>query len=331
MVNCSAELSGVFERRALIVLGKGGVGKTSISGALALMAAHRGERVLLMETDSHAPIAAVFGCEPSFAPVEVEAAADLHVPNLYVMILDGRRSLEEYLRTVVPTRAILNAVFASRLYQYFVQAAPGLRELMALGKFCYEVGQKPDGATGWARVILDAPASGQAINLLKMPTVAHETFGESIVGRESRNITTALRDKDVCSIILVTTPDLLSLAETLETHDALAAIGLEIAAVILNRCNPATFDSADLARFAGNSKLSSLKTLGHLCELARAEIDRAELPRRALVQLKERIQSPVIELVEHPGLSGIELIKALAAELGGQMESSRANQAEAPP
>src|SRR5208282_5344207 len=128
---------------------------------------------------------------------------------------------------------------------------------------------------------------------------------ESIVGREAQNITTTLRDEGVCSIILVTTPDLLSLAETLETHEALAAIGLKIAAVILNRCNPATFDSGDLARFAGNPKLSSLKTLGHLCELARAEIDRAELSRRALAQLKERIQSPVIELVEHPGLSGV--------------------------
>ncbi|MFI5352909.1 MAG: ArsA family ATPase [Candidatus Binatales bacterium] len=320
------ESNEVFKRRALILLGKGGVGKTSVSAALAMAAAHRGERVLLMETDSHAPIAALFGCDPGLAPVEVEAAA-----NLYVMVLDGRRSLEEYLRTVVPGRAILNAVFASRLYQYFVQAAPGLRELMALGKFCYEVGQKPDGSTGWARVILDAPASGQAINLLKMPTVARETFGESIVGREAQNITTMLRDGALCSVILVTTPDLLSLAETLETHQALAATGLKIAAVILNRSNPATFDSGDLARFADNPKLSSLKTLNHICELARAELDRAAQSRRALAQLKERIQSPVIELGEHRGMSGLELIKALAAELGDQGESSRADRAEARP
>ena len=319
-------MNDVLKRRALILLGKGGVGKTSVSAALAIAAAHRGERVLLMETDSHAPMAALFGCEPDFAPVEVEAA-----PNLHLMVLDGRRALEQYLRLVVPGRAVLNAVFASRLYQYFVQAAPGLRELMMLGKVCYEVAQNPDGSTGWARVILDAPASGQAIDLLKMPTVARETFGESIVGREARNIGTMLRDDALCSIILVTTPDLLSLNETLETHDALAAIGLKIAAVVLNRCNPAAFDSADLARFAANPKLRNLKTLGHLCELARADLDHATQSRRALAQLKGRIQSPVIELGEHRGMSGMGLIKALAAELGDQKESSRGNQAEAPP
>src|ERR1700674_3018034 len=322
----SAELNEVFKRRALILLGKGGVGKTSVSAALAIGEANRGERVLLMETDSHAPIAALFGCQPSFAPVEVEAAA-----NLYVMVLDGRRALEEYLRLVVPGRAVLNAVFSSRLYQYFVQAAPGLRELMTLGKVCYEVGQKPDSPTGWARVILDAPASGQAIDLLKMPTVARDTFGESIVGREARNIGTMLRADALCSIILVTTPDLLSLNETLETHDALTAMGLKIAAETLNRCTPATFDSGDLARFADNPKLRKLKTLDHLRELARAEIDRAMQSRRALAQLKERIQSPVIELSEHRGLSGLELIGTLAADLGDQKSPSRANQAEAQP
>ncbi len=306
------------------MLGKGGVGKTSVSAALALTAARRGERVLVMETDSHAPIAALFGCAPSFVPVEVEAVA-----NLYLMVLDGCRSLEEYLRTVVPARAVLNAVFASRLYQYFVQAAPGLRELMMLGKVYYEVEQNPDIRTRWPRVILDAPASGQAINLLKMPMVARETFGESIVGREARNITTMLRNERVCSIILVTTPDLLSLTETLETHAALTAMGLKVAAVVLNRSNPATFDSGDLARFADNPKLRKLKSATNLRELARAELDRAARSRSALAQLKERIQSPVIELGEHRGCSGMELVRALAAELTGQSESPRVNQAEA--
>ena len=57
------------------------------------------------------------------------------------MTLDGRAALEEYLRLVVPGRMLLKAVFASRLYQFFVQAAPGLRELMMLGKVYYEAGQ----------------------------------------------------------------------------------------------------------------------------------------------------------------------------------------------
>ncbi len=313
-----------LERRALILLGKGGVGKTSVSAALALTAARRGARVLAMESDSHAPLASQLGCDPGFAPVEA-------APNLHLMVLDGSRALEEYLRLVVPGRVVLSVVFASRLYQYFVQAAPGLRELMMLGKLYYEVEQNPKSQARWTRVIFDAPSSGQALTLLKMPTAARETFGESIVGREAGNISRMLRDEHLCSIIQVTTPDLLSLNETLEIYQALTAMGLKIAAVILNRSNPATFDAADLARFAANRDLRKLKTIAHLRDLARAELDRATMSRRALARLRESIQSPVIELKEYRGLSGMELIESLAAELGDQTESSRANQAEAPP
>jgi anion-transporting ArsA/GET3 family ATPase len=309
-------LNDLLQRRTLIVLGKGGVGKTAVSAAIALMSANRGERVLAMECDSRAPMASMFGAEHSFEPVSV-------APNLSVMILDGRHSLEEYLHLVLPGRALLNAVFASRLYQYFVQAAPGLRELMMLGKLYYEVEQNPRSRAMWKRVILDAPASGQALSLLRMPEAAHETFGESIVGREANSVARMLRDESECAILQVTTPDPLSLTETLETYSALEAMGLKVAAVILNRRNPVAFDSEDLARFARNQTLRrKLKTMDHLCDLARAELERAAVSRRALTQLRERLQSPIIELQDHRGLSGLDLVKALALELSQQSESA---------
>jgi len=317
-------LKELLNHRALILLGKGGVGKTSAGAALALTAAQSGDRVLVMECDSHAPMTSLFGHKRSFEPVEV-------APNLHLMCLDGRHSLEEYLRLVLPGRAVLNVVFSSRLYQYFVQAAPGLRELMMLGKLYYEVEQNPKSQALWSKVILDAPASGQALNLLKMPLAAHETFGESIVGREARNITRMLRDQGQCAIVQVTTPDSLSLTETLDTHAALGAIGLKVAAVILNRRNPASFASADIERFARNPRLRRrLKTMDHLCELARAELERASVSRHALAQLKERIQSPVIELAEHRGLAGLELVKELAAELARQLPAPEPQPSEAP-
>src|ERR1700733_9302449 len=114
-------LNEILARRVLIVLGKGGVGKSTLSAAIAKLAT----------------------------------------------LSDGRAALEEYLRLVVPGRMLLKAVFASRLYQFFVKAAPGLRELMMLGKIYYEAGL--DGAKPPARniIVVDAPASGQAMSLLK--------------------------------------------------------------------------------------------------------------------------------------------------------------------
>jgi anion-transporting ArsA/GET3 family ATPase len=258
-------------------------------------------------------MAALFGAKRTFEPVEVK-------PNFSLMVLEGRHSLEEYIGLVLPARAVLKIVFASRFYQYFVQAAPGLRELMMLGKFYYEVERNPQGRAFWSKVILDAPASGQALNLLRMPLAARETFGESVVGREAQNITRMLRDEDRCAIVQVTTPDPLALNETLETYVALGQLELRVAAVILNRRDPAAFGSEDLGRFARNQGLRrKLKTLDHLCELARAELERAARSRRALAQLNERIQSPVIELQEYRGRSGLALVKTLTADLTRQL------------
>src|SRR5216683_2541855 len=178
-------LKELLSRRVLIVLGKGGVGKTAVSAAIAKLCAASGSRALLMETDTRAPLAAMFGIEPSSDPKEVAA-------NLSLMTLDGRYALEEYLRLVVPGRMLLKAVFASRLYQFFVQAAPGLRELMMLGKIYYETERAPSDPKRHDLIIVDAPASGQALSLLNMPNAARSTFGDSIVGKEANNISRLL-------------------------------------------------------------------------------------------------------------------------------------------
>src|SRR6202158_1965320 len=233
-------LNELLSRRVLIVLGKGGVGKTTISAALAKLCAASGSRALLMETDTRAPLTAMFGAEPSFDQKEL-------APNLSTMTLDGRYALEEYLRLVVPSRMLLKAVFASRLYQFFVQAAPGLRELMMLGKIYYEAEQKNSNPPNRRVIIVDAPASGQAMNLLKMPTAARTTFADSVVGKEASNISRMLRDRRHCAIVQVTTPDALSVAETIETYAELCRTHLTPAAVVVNRMVVPPFSASDIA------------------------------------------------------------------------------------
>src|SRR5258707_12849183 len=159
-------LNEILAHRVLIVLGKGGVGKSTLTAASVKVATISGDRALIMEPDSRAPLAATFGVTPSFAQTHV-------VHNLDLMTLDGGAALEEYLRLVVPGRMLLKAVFASRIYQFFVQAAPGLRELMMLGKVYYETERAPSDPLRHDLIVVDAPASGQALSLLKMPTAAH--------------------------------------------------------------------------------------------------------------------------------------------------------------
>jgi anion-transporting ArsA/GET3 family ATPase len=311
-------LNEILARRVLIVLGKGGVGKSTLSAAIARLATMSGNRALVMECDARAPLAAIFGVASSFVPVEV-------APSLALMTLDGRAALEEYLRLVVPGGMLLKAVFASRLYQFFVQTAPGLRELMMLGKIYYEA--ERDGAKPAPRniIVVDAPASGQAMSLLKMPTAARSTFGESVVGKEARNISRMMRDRRNCAIIQVTTADGLSISETIETHAQLTSLHLAPAAVLFNRTPPCDFDADDIAALARRrgSHLRK-KDLEHLAELAKSELNRASQARKALAKIRAETGGPVIEIGEHGRLSGIELIDQIAADLARHRENEPA-------
>jgi arsenite-transporting ATPase len=314
-------LSEILARRVLIVLGKGGVGKSTLSAAIARLAARSGLRALIMECDARAPLAASFGVAPSLVPTQV-------APNLALMTLDGRAALEEYLRLVVPGRMLLKAVFASRLYQFFVQAAPGLRELMMLGKIYYEAGRDGGQPPPPHIIVVDAPASGQAMSLLKMPTAARSTFGDSIVGKEAGNISRMIRDRRICAIIQVTTADSLSISETIEIHAQLSAIHLAPSAVLFNRMPPSDFDADDISTLTDRrGPHLRKKDLEHLAELAKSELNRLAEARKAITRVRTETGDPVLEIAEYRALSGIALIDRIAADMAHDRENEAAPRA----
>jgi anion-transporting ArsA/GET3 family ATPase len=314
-------LADLLRRRVLFLLGKGGVGTTSVSAALALAASERGNSVLAMETDVRAPMANAFGIKSAFEPVMVS-------DRLFAMVLEGRHSLEEYLKLVIPARTVMRAVFASRLYQFFVNAAPGLKELMMLGKIYYEAERKLGGRDHWDLIVVDGPASGQALSLLKMPSAAQQTFGDSVVGREAGNIIRALRDEHETAIVLVTTPEPLPISETLETAAALREVGINPAAIIFNRTRTPSFSSRDVAKLReqliANGKASDAE---YLARIARSELDRAKEADKALVQLRSEASAPLIEVPMLRGVSGGELVRALAHEFAADPVEKSSKQA----
>jgi anion-transporting ArsA/GET3 family ATPase len=301
----------LFVRRLIVVLGKGGVGRTSISAAIATLAARRGLRTLVIEADLRGPIAASYGKSPGFKQVELE-------PNLWAMTLGGQESLEDYLSFVVP-RPILRMVFASAFYQYFVHAAPALRELTMMGKVYHEVERRAAPLKPWKLVVFDAPASGQALSMIRTPFAARETFGESVVGREAQNIGRLLSDRAKCAMVAVTTAESLATAETLEMRRTLAALQLETAAIFFNRVSPAAFAASDIAQMVRRgASVPALKHLETLAELAWAELKRRSRERRALALLRRQAGCGVSELEERRGFSGAALTNRLVEQLERQ-------------
>jgi anion-transporting ArsA/GET3 family ATPase len=303
-------LPAALRKRALIVVGKGGVGRTSVAGALAIARSRETARVLALEYDRMGALAATFGRRPSLEAIEAAA------PGVWTSVLDGAHQLEEYLATVVPSRTMLKAIVGSGAYRYFVEAAPGLRELITIGKIYHELEHRPPSPP-WDCIVLDAPASGQALSVLRMPIAARETFGAAIAGFTADRVSELLRDPGRCGVALVTSPEPFAVSETIETHAALKALGMEVTAVIFNRMRTPRFDARAVTRLARRASAAS-PGADILIALAQGEIRRAGDERRAVRLVRRRIPAPVIELAEQSGMSGPDLVRKLAGELSNQ-------------
>lgn len=290
-------IGALMRRRVLLIVGKGGVGRTRVAATLARIAAGRSHRTLLMETDSRRPIAASYDKETNFTPLEL-------APNLFAMWLERQQSLEEYLSFVV-ARPVLRAVFASSLYQYFVRAAPALRELMMTGKIYNEIERRPANQPRWDNVIVDMPASGQALNMIGMPFAAESTFASNLVGREALEVARLFRNPEKCAVVIVTVAEPLAITETVEIHRKLASIDLATACVVLNRTTSAAYQKADIARMIEQARgISGLKHLDIVVQMAEAELKRRSRERAGSAILRRQVHAPVIRLAEAKMLLG---------------------------
>lgn len=307
----------LFDRRLIIVAGKGGVGKTTVACALGLIASKLGRRTLLAEVDGVGRAALLLGA----APNSVASAVEIR-PGLSVMSVDGSAALAEYLELIVPVKRVLQAVFSSRIYQYFVAAAPGLKELMTIGKIWYEA-EREDVETGqrqWDLVILDAPATGHSLQYLGMPIAAHEVFKSGLVGRESQRLVDLLTDPVRTALSLVTTAEEMPVNETAEMYRKLQLdLHIPLGCLFVNRMHASDLQEADLACIterAGQVRGASERgILMEVANRARQEIGWTAINRTYRTRLTEEVPIPTLEIpflfTEEFGPEQIHVIAAM--------------------
>ena len=311
--------ASVLERRLHFVVGKGGVGKTTVAAALALALARRGRRTLAVEMDVAGRLQAVLGGAPP--------------PGLSVISVDGRAALEEYLGLIIPVKRLLTTIFSSRIYQYFVAAAPGLKELMTVGKIFYEATRTEGGRPAWDAIVVDAPATGHSLQYLRMPEAARETFGVGLVQREATKITELLRDARTTAVHLVTLAEEMPVAETLETHAQLVhQLRMPVGHLIVNRLHRRRFPEGVVQRLRAAAKAAPAgerELLACVAERADEESGWADINEANLGRLRAEIADvPLVELpflfVEEFGAAEIvELSRQLEAGTGGEVAVER--------
>jgi anion-transporting ArsA/GET3 family ATPase len=230
----------------LFFVGKGGVGKTTVAASTALAFARYGKKTLLIEFDENTRAARLLGL-PALENDHREPRP--FSPSLSVLSTGGAVALEEYLRLIIPLKPLLRAIVESRAYQYFVAAAPGLKELLTMGKVWYEE-RKCALQTEqplWDILLVDLPATGHSLQYLQMPHAAHEAFG-GIVGYESDRILSLLRDPEKTAINFVTTADELAVSETQDAYQQVVRkLRLPIGALFINRLHQAPLSARAIA------------------------------------------------------------------------------------
>jgi anion-transporting ArsA/GET3 family ATPase len=319
----TAQVHALLQRRLLIIAGKGGVGKTTIACALGLLASQLGKRTLIAEVDGIGRAASLLGVRPGGVG-EARAVS----PGLSVMSVEGSAALAEYLEIIMPVKRVLQVVLSSRIYQYFVAAAPGLKELMTIGKIWYEA-ERIDEAVGerrWDLIVVDAPATGHSLQYLGMPRAAREVFRAGLVGRESQRLNDLLTDATRTAINLVTTAEEMPVNETLEMYGRIRDdLRMPLGYLFVNRLHESPLEEATLDRLAerlrglrGEERSLAEETLHR----AREEVGWSEINRRYLRQLGKAIGEPIVPV---PFLFaeefGVEQVREIAAVLGSALAS----------
>ena len=197
--------------RVLFVLGKGGVGRSTVAAALGSCFAARGERTLIVEWTLEEPIAPWFGCA---------AAGHAAVPiaeRLSVMNYSLAETMREYFVGHLGMRRLHDRVIASHTLQVALRAAPGFQELFFLGRLSW-LTTTAEEETGIAfdRIIVDAPASGHAASLLGLPARMSALGAGGLFGLELTRVRTLLGDPARTSALVVTLAEELASEETQE-------------------------------------------------------------------------------------------------------------------
>jgi anion-transporting ArsA/GET3 family ATPase len=230
---------GLLDRRLLFVTGKGGVGKTAISTALASLSARRGKRTLLCEVDAKGDVARLLETGPTgFEPREVE-------PNLFAMTLTTEESLREYLKIHLRVPLVGRIGPLARTFDFVADAAPGVREILTVGKVAFEVREDH-----YDLVVVDAAATGHVVAQLGAPDAISELVRVGRVRDQVRWMREILEDPARTGVVVVTTPEETPVRETIDLVDRIGReTKVPLAAVVANRVLPELFGRREEERF----------------------------------------------------------------------------------
>ncbi len=231
-------------RRFLFVTGKGGVGKTTTAAALAWALGQQGRRVLLTACDDKERISTLFDGPPLTTEIHPVGR------NVHAVKLVPEDAMREYGALNLHSRVVFSAVFNRRMVQRFLAGVPGLSEWAMLGKAWYHSTESgADGKPRFDCVIFDAPATGHALNMLRVPQVILDVAPPGILRRDAERALQMFRDPRHTGVVVVALPEELPTTETLELVSALRVeLFMPVVELVVNAVIDPLFSPEERAR-----------------------------------------------------------------------------------
>ncbi|HEX3460670.1 MAG TPA: ArsA family ATPase [Acidimicrobiales bacterium] len=313
-------MTALLDLKLVFVTGKGGVGKTTVASALALFASQRGKRVLVCEVDAKGEVARFYEAPPTgFAEKEL-------LPGLFVMTMDTEASLREYLKLQLRIPVVGRIGPLAKAFDFVATAAPGVREILTVGKLCYEVRERH-----YDLVIVDAPASGHIVGQLAAPQAINDLVKVGLIRSQTDWMLDILSDPTQTGLIAVCTPEEMPVSETIELAVRVREeTTVTMSAVVVNRVLHELFGRQEELVFDALSSPDPSEKLAELVggdpvpvlDAARLAVTMRRTRSTHLERLREGID-PAVPLLYLPYLftrsHGLRTTRQVAASLGEEL------------
>jgi anion-transporting ArsA/GET3 family ATPase len=292
----------LLDKRLIVVTGKGGVGKTTVAAALGLAATRCGKRVVLCEVAEQQRLRGMLGPDSD--------------ERLHQASVDPERAKQEWLRYQLKSRTLAGLLGGSTLFQYLTAAAPGLTELVTMGKVWDLAQLEPrTGGPAFDLAIVDAPPTGHGLAMLRAPRTYASIARVGPVGRHAERIDSFIRDAAQTGVLAVALPEEMPVNETVEFERALRReLGMAIDAIVVNAVHPARFRPDDIERLRNAS--SDTPVTQAALSAAVSEHKRARAEHAQVRRLRRAASAPVATLprIFEPEL-GRDDLERLSVEL----------------
>jgi anion-transporting ArsA/GET3 family ATPase len=317
------DLATLLRRRVIFVAGKGGTGRSTITAALALLAAKAGKRVLAIDVDAKGDLAAALGSPPSgFAPRVVQH-------NLSVLELRTDESFQEYLQIYFKVPRLARLTPLARVFDFIATGVPGPRDMLVVGKIAYEERRKESSTTPvWDLILVDSAAGGQVESHLAAARAMLTLVKGGVIRSQVEWIDALVRDSRRTTVVLCALPEEMPVTEAVELHERLRkGSGVAVDVCILNRATTEPVTTAQRRLVAAlidpEHAEAVSKRLGGAPMMLEAGIDLEarlyETSSRYARLLRSRLPMPVVAvpaIVERPGLT---TTRAVSEALGSRL------------